>query len=214
MARTLADLDAVGDHLGIDRWVVGGHSFGATLALHLALEHPERVRAVIYVSGVGIGRAWNPAYHERADRLLSPEQRARRDELAAIDRTEEEERELCAIVWSPDFADRSTAPAQAASMAAVPFLVNRACNAAINAETKVWDEQELARRCRGLDVPVLIVHGSEDPRPAWAVDSLAAALPHAEVHVLAGAGHLPWVEAPHETAAALATFLAEHDLTS
>jgi proline iminopeptidase len=57
-ARTLLpgplgrDLDAVRDGLGLgDRMTVLGHSCGATLGLRYALAHPDRVRALVYVSG-------------------------------------------------------------------------------------------------------------------------------------------------------------------
>src|SRR5436190_1603389 len=71
MARFVADLDCVRSQLGLETWIVGGHSWGAALALHYALAHPTRVDALLYVSGVGIGRAWNAAYHAEADRRLT-----------------------------------------------------------------------------------------------------------------------------------------------
>jgi proline iminopeptidase len=41
MATAITDLDALRVHAGVDRWNVGGHSFGASLALSYCLEHPE-----------------------------------------------------------------------------------------------------------------------------------------------------------------------------
>lgn len=38
--RSIEDLDQLRAHLGFDRWIVGGHSWGATLALHYALSRP------------------------------------------------------------------------------------------------------------------------------------------------------------------------------
>jgi proline iminopeptidase len=43
----VADIEALRQHLGIDRWVVVGVSWGATLALVYAQRHPERVRGVV-----------------------------------------------------------------------------------------------------------------------------------------------------------------------
>lgn len=42
----VADLEAVRQHLGVESWVVGGQSWGSTLALAYAQAHPERVRAL------------------------------------------------------------------------------------------------------------------------------------------------------------------------
>jgi proline iminopeptidase len=204
--RFTADLDQLRAHLGYDRWIVGGHSWGATLALHYALGVPARVEALVYVSGVGLGQAWNAAYHERADLRLTDTQRRRRDELDTLDRTPDEEREYRTPCWAPDYADASKAFELAAAEAAAPFAGNYECNAVLSAESKTWDEDDLVARCRLLDVSALILHGAEDPRPAWAVDSLAAALPRADLQIILGAGHLPWVEAPIEVVSAISNF--------
>lgn len=43
----IADLEALRRHLAIDRWLVCGVSWGTTLALAYAQEHPERVSAML-----------------------------------------------------------------------------------------------------------------------------------------------------------------------
>jgi len=67
--------------------------------------------------------------------------------------------------------------------------------------------------CQELTVPVLILQGGQDPRPAATCDSLAQALPAATRIVLPEAGHLPWIEAPEQVTAILRDFLARlrHD---
>jgi proline iminopeptidase len=45
--RLIADLERLRTHLGIDRWMVFGGSWGSTLALAYAEHHPERVRALV-----------------------------------------------------------------------------------------------------------------------------------------------------------------------
>ncbi|WNG30324.1 alpha/beta hydrolase [Cystobacter fuscus] len=48
----LRDLEALRQELEVERWVLMGHSFGATLALEYAARYPERVVGVVYVSGM------------------------------------------------------------------------------------------------------------------------------------------------------------------
>lgn len=65
LLTTVHDLDALRDRLGIDRWVVGGHSHGALISLVYALEYPERTHGILYLAGAGIqnDRSWSEAYH-------------------------------------------------------------------------------------------------------------------------------------------------------
>ena len=148
-------------------------------------------------------------YHERADGWLSDAQRLRRDELDLLDRTPAEEREYRTLCWAPDYADPARAFELAAAEAASPFLVNYECNDVLNAESKTWEEDDLIARCGLLDVPALILHGAEDIRPAWAVDSLVTALPRGELRIIPHAGHLPWVEAPNEVEHAIGKFIQD-----
>ena len=77
LATTLADMDAIREEMGFERWVVGGHSHGAFLALAYALEFPDRVEGIIYLNGTGIqnDRAWHIAYADARDTAgeLEPE---------------------------------------------------------------------------------------------------------------------------------------------
>ncbi|GIL52381.1 hypothetical protein Vafri_8268, partial [Volvox africanus] len=69
----VSDLDILREHLGIDRWVLFGGSWGVTLSLVYALKYPHRVTALIlrgvctmrqqeidwmYGGGVGVLKPW------------------------------------------------------------------------------------------------------------------------------------------------------------
>lgn len=61
-----------------------------------------------------------------------------------------------------------------------------------------------------LDMPVLLLHGSNDPlMPFAAAEALAARLPRARLHAFAGAAHAPFVSDPARFAALLAAFCDE-----
>ncbi len=51
----LADIERLREHLGIERWLIFGGSWGTTLALAYAEAHPERVTALV-LSHVGLTR--------------------------------------------------------------------------------------------------------------------------------------------------------------
>lgn len=75
----IADLESLRRHLGIERWVLHGVSWGATLALAYAQCHPDRVRAIVLVAVTstsrdeidwitdGVGRLFPEAWHRFAE---------------------------------------------------------------------------------------------------------------------------------------------------
>ncbi len=63
----ITDLEAVRRAVGVERWVVLGHSWGSDLAVRYALDHPDRVRSVVGIAGHGLhkDREWSEIYHSR-----------------------------------------------------------------------------------------------------------------------------------------------------
>lgn len=64
MERAIADLEAVRRAVGVDRWIVVGHSWGSDLAVRYAVDHPASVRAVVGIAGRGFqrDRTWSEVY--------------------------------------------------------------------------------------------------------------------------------------------------------
>ena len=203
LARFVADLDAVVEAAGAPVDLLG-HSWGAQLALAYALAHRDKVRSLAYVAGTGLSLdAWRPEFHQRSAALLAPQlERIRELERAG------DARAATVLRWSVEAHDRARGPAIAEAMATPWFPVSRAAHAGITADLAAhWDERAVEVACRSLDVPTLILDGAEDPRPRWAVDSLAAALPQVRRVVLPAVGHLPWLEAPEPSYAAVRELL-------
>ena len=195
--------------LGLDRIAVAGHSWGAGLALRYALAHPDRVGALVSMSGIDL--RWNDhhAAYDRERRARLGADLPRFEALRARDdRTPAEEAELHRLNFAPDFADRARAAELAGAWGWGEHRVNRAANAAINRELAAEDADALAAACRGLAVPVLVVHGEGDPRPTAGPAELAATLPDAAWVVLPGVGHVPWAERPELLRGVLRDFLA------
>ena len=70
LASMARRIEALMDHLGIERALLLGHSMGAATAIEFATAHPERVLGIIYRDG-----AATPAWHHRhgiLPRLFSP----------------------------------------------------------------------------------------------------------------------------------------------
>jgi proline iminopeptidase len=201
VGQSVADLEAVIGQRA--KAALFGHSWGATLALRYALDHPDRVSALVYAGGTGLGGAWREPFNQAISARLAP-QRARIDELQA----QGDDREVAILQWSTEFSD-GHGRQHAEAMATPWFGVNWDCYQHIWGELQeTWREDELIGECRGLQVPVLILDGERDLRPRWAVDSLERALPRVTRITLPGVGHIPWLEQPAEFTEHLLDFLS------
>ena len=210
VGQFVADLDAVRQAMGLESWWVGGHSWGAELALRYALAYPARTQGVVYLCGTGIGTSFRATYRAEMRRRLGSDLPRWQYLHDKPDLTRAEEHEFCLLQWRPDYAPGPAAAEFAAAMWDDDLRVNLRCNRELAAD-RSRDETELARLCAQLRKPVLVLHGAADPRPVWATGTLVAALPDVRRIVIDGAGHLPWAEQPVAVAAAIRDFIARRD---
>jgi proline iminopeptidase len=83
----IADMERLRLHLGVERWLIYGGSWGCTLGLAYALEHREHVAAMVYAGVTTTRRAeidWlykglAPLYPEEWERFLAGVPEAQRD---------------------------------------------------------------------------------------------------------------------------------------
>lgn len=179
--RDMAD-DSLGllDHLNIERAHVVGVSMGGMIAQVMALES-DRVDSLTSVMS-GTGDPWVSRPRLRAARLLMRRRRTETPESYA-----EQIVELFRVIGSPGFPlaedeirDRALrAHARGASAAGT-----------LRQLLAVLAGGDRTERLRGLEVPTLVIHGTEDPLiPAAAGRATADAIPGADLMLIEGMGH-------------------------
>jgi proline iminopeptidase len=206
----VADMERIREHLGIERWVVFGGSWGSTLALAYAETHPERVRALV-LRGIFLLRphelrwfyqegasfifpdAWE-AYlepipiEERGDLMAAYHRRLTGDDAAAKARA--------AVAWSvwegttshllPD--ERSIAESGEDRFAEAFARIE--CHYFVNRGFFRVDDQLLRDAHKIAHIPGVIVHGRYDVvtplKNAW---DLHRVWPSAELRIVPDAGH-------------------------
>lgn len=210
-AHLIADMELLREHLGVDRWLLYGYSWGSTLGLAYAERYPERVSEIVLASVTmsrraeidwfyrGVGRF----FPEHWERFLAgvPGTPPDGDIAAAYARLVESPdpavREKATADWSawddavlsPETGGGGAAyagPPSAATLALARIGAHYYANGAFLEDGVLLRE---AHRLAGI--PGVLVHGRLDmgcpPDTAW---QLARAWPGAELTVFEDAGHL------------------------
>jgi proline iminopeptidase len=206
VATQARDVVAVLDELGWQRAAIVGHSWGGHLLLHVLAEHPERVSAALLVDTLGgVGDGGEAAFDAELMRRTPPRDLARVEHLEqqamAGEGSEDDLEESLGLLWPAYFADPASAPPAPAMALSVEAYAG-------TFESLHAELPGLAARLAGVTVPTLFLHGAGGPMPVTASSDTAAAIGRAaEVDVLDGAGHFPWLERPGCVRAALARLL-------
>jgi pimeloyl-ACP methyl ester carboxylesterase len=177
-----ADLIAV---LGLGRAHVVGQSAGGALAQVLALEHPERVASLTLVatSPAGPDPDLPPMTDDARAAFAAIPEPDWSDRAAVIDHLTEQWR-ACAGRSRP-FDVEGTRALSARVVDRTTNMESSMKNAYAAQGSDRWRE-----RLGGVDVPTLVVHGTDDPLfPLGHGEALAREIPGAELLVLEGGGH-------------------------
>ena len=185
--RFADDLQALLDHLEIDRAVLVGQSMGGRTMLGFAVRHPARVRGLVLSATPG--------------GLLIPEVIETQAARQAIPRGIE----APTAALAPAFRDAEPALTflyeQLRAMSPAPGPQFAASLAALDGGV---DLAQLS----GWAVPTLVLSGVHDVLyPPAVLDAVAAAIPGARLHRFETSGHSPYWEVPEAFNAVLRSFV-------
>ncbi|MBX3095587.1 MAG: alpha/beta hydrolase [Fimbriimonadaceae bacterium] len=206
-AEIMRDLEALRQHLGHEKWVVFGQSWGSHLAAVYAENHPDSVSALILAS--------NPQPTDDGMRVLATnvDMRMPPGELAELNTilndesldsevkiTENFFRSLPYYFHDPVIGkellgkfDRSLfSPLTAIQLLAYYFA---------------FEIRDAARSLRDWPGHVLVIQGHQDPCGSVAGKLVADLFPRSRLVWINECGHFPWLEKPEEFARPVRSFL-------
>jgi pimeloyl-ACP methyl ester carboxylesterase len=182
-------LERLLDHLGIDRFQLVAHQWGAAVGLLVAQRRPEHVERIVLCNPLPL---FEPFHWPLAARIwhhpLLGELAMGATTKWMLKRSLRRGSSNPEHAWPPE------------RLAAIWQQFDQGTQRAILRLHRATDEAALARAGADLSEltqPALVLWGDQDPWLAPRIaSSYASALPNAETEHLAGAGHWPWLDEP------------------
>ena len=212
LEHDVADLECLRAELGIERMHLLGWSYHGLLTARYALEHTDRVQRLVLVGPSAPKRS--PHFEGFLDRF------SRRIDLAALENLEAERRgglarrdpaAFARLVHSLFFhayvTDSKVLEHMRSDPAVEPNLDAERVNDQGRRTLEALGSYDFSETFEALDVPTLILHGTEDPVPLSGSELWAECLPHARLVELQNVGHMPWLEVPERFFGELESFL-------
>lgn len=206
------DIEALRVHLGIDRWIVFGHSWGGMYAMLYATAHPDRVRNLMLSSAGGADLSWLDFVGDNLRFRLGPERRA------IFERSFDPDYQAL----DPDRAERERVEAMATAYVYhpehIPFVVEALTRDGANFPAVRGLVYADLRRI-GYDLydelaafmpPALIIHGRQDILGDLTPYRTHQALAQSELVWLDRCSHYGWLDQPEAYFATVETFLTTH----
>jgi len=209
-AHLLADIERLREHRGIERWLVLGMSWGSTLGLAYAQQHPEGVSEVVLMAVTNPRRSDVEWITRGVGRFLPREWEAFRDGVPAAERDGNLAAAYARLLASPDAEVRAQAARdwcdwEAALVSLDPnggagerfadpdfrFAFARVVTHYFANAAFLEDDQLLRDAHRLAGIPAVLIHGRLDlGGPLEIAWQLHRAWPGSELVVLDGSGHI------------------------
>ena len=182
-------------YLGSQPIDVIGHSFGATVALRVALEAPESVRSLVLIEPVffAVAMADDPDFVNDLNEMSAL--------LAAGDRRGATKAFLAR--WGGGLPWEAMPAETQQDMASRIQVIPDAAPALFEDSAGMLAEGRL----QALEIPVLLLRGSRSPKVTETINTgLQRRLPNAEARVIAGGSHMLPISHPKDSAAEMRRF--------
>lgn len=205
MEDDLWDLASLIEALELDRPVLLGHSYGAMLALYLALEYPQHVGGLVLVNGMASARPLK-ASRARRKEFLTPRRYVQWEQLGyrCIGGEASGEEKLKYLEGEARFLLHD----EAHLLTLMRHLrLDFHVLASVQESLQAFD---VSKRLKQLDVPVLVTAGAHDRVAADEPKAMHLALKGSAYRRFANSGHLPFVEERDAFCQLVGDWLDEH----
>lgn len=197
--KSVEDLHALIEVLGIEEAFIGGQSMGGGVATRFALRYPDETKALlVFNSHNASGLNSKPSKREMRKRSIEIVQNEGMEAMAEFS-MQADANTMSHLECSPDSLDVARERIRQMFLASDPIGYVNSIVAARNSD-------DISGQLRGIQIPTLLVVGDKDP----ALDSMRfirRKITHAVFEVLSNAGHHANLDNPRDFNATVLRFL-------
>lgn len=201
----ITDIEVIRKNLGIDHWIVFGHSFGGMLANYYASKFPDKIMAMIHSSSGGMD--------------LRLTENARANLYARLTEQEIDSLEYWRSKFRENESDHNRskyytylAAAYVFHEAHIPTVSQRLMQGDMRLNRLVWNHMfDINFDCKGelqsFNKPVLILQGKQDIIPQSLALTAASIFSNSSLYFLEDCGHYGWLDQKDEYLRRIKDFL-------
>ncbi len=194
IASFIEDIEAVRRHFEIERINLLGHSWGGILAMHYALEHPDRMQSLILCSTTASVEAFDEMRTNYMERWSEEDQLAL-GEIGGSEAFTQGDPASWELFWRTWFRSYFHDPAMADRLDLhFPPNTIQNCGPVANLILASVGDFDLHKELASISCPTLIMHGKADPMPAAYAERIHAAIPGSELILAPEVGHWFFVD--------------------
>ncbi len=204
----IADIEGIREAFGIEKMNLLGHSFGGVLAMHYAIEHPDKLESLILCSTTASEKSFDEMRTTyEANRLAEDTELL--EQIYTSEAFQNNDPEAIERFWrvffKPYFADQSLV-----SELDLKFTKNTIENSNAVAgllmesigKFDLHDALKAAVKC-----PTLVIHGDADPLPAKCAERIHQSIDGSKLVIAADSGHWLFVDATETFTSSILEFL-------
>jgi len=206
----VADLEALRKGFDLDRLDLIGLSWGSAIAVHYAVEHPERVNRIVFLSPMSPSKQLTDERRRHVDSLLSATARARLADLTHRWRAgpDSDLHTICSeyfelflplYVVDPAHLRRQRGDLCSYSPPSLRAFIQHGAYDALG-------DYDLLPLFAAVRTPALVIEGERTNVPLPATEAIAKALPNGRLFLVPEAGHMCWLDEPDAVVAAMDEF--------
>ncbi|MEC7839209.1 MAG: alpha/beta fold hydrolase [Chlamydiota bacterium] len=208
------DLEILRQSLGIDKFVLLGHSWGGFLGMKYAMKYQDHLSGLILLNSVAADYRGQHAFVDEFYMRTKPVLDEIKDfftyedfiQLDASQITKGYKALFSVYLYDPQMIDKMSLSFDVKSAQGGVRVREEMAKTA-------WMQPgiDLLPSLKKLELPTFILHGKQDIVPVWAAEEIHKAIPNSEIVLIDKCGHFAFLERPLQFNAAVHRFLRKID---